>query len=125
MIKFTNYRNIKRHLGKNLYYMLYFYPYVMIFLVLQLYILYPFLQFYRILNDKVAFIVNLRDKGDFIEATYGFTTIVDLSYFKECGEDNDNIKLRYQKRIINESDELNLRTEIEKVYNLYKNISKK
>lgn len=81
-------------------------------------------NFYRILNDKVAFIVNLRDKGDFIEATYGFTTIVDLSYFKECGEDNDNIKLRYQRRIINDSDELNLRTEIEKVYNLYKNISK-
>ena len=81
-------------------------------------------NFYRILNDKVAFIVNLRDKGDFIEATYGFTTIVDLNYFKECGENNDNIKLRYQKRIINESDELNLRTEIEKVYNLYKNISK-
>jgi hypothetical protein len=51
-------------------------------------------NFYRILNDKVAFIVNFRDKGDFIEATYGFTTIVDLSYFKECGEDNDNIKLR-------------------------------
>ena len=81
-------------------------------------------NFYRILNDKVAFIVNLRDKGDFIEATYGFTTIVDLSYFKECGDNNDNIKLRYQKRIINDSDELNLRTEIEKVYNLYKNISK-
>ena len=81
-------------------------------------------NFYRILNDKVAFIVNLRDKGDFIEATYGFTTIVDLNYFKECGEDNDNIKLRCQKRIINDSDELNLRTEIEKVYNLYKNISK-
>ena len=81
-------------------------------------------SFYRCTLEKVAFIVNLKDYGDHIGVTYGFTSIVDQDHLKNYGEDNNDIKLRFYSVIKNEQDKVSVAIEVKKVYDTYLNRSK-
>ena len=63
--------------------------------------------FYRCVAEKVAFILNLKDMGDYIRVVFGFTTVGDAAaeaFLKEHGTDDDDIKLRYLAIIETEAD---------------------
>ena len=81
-------------------------------------------SFYRCTLEKVAFIVNLKDYGDHIGVTYGFTSIVDQDNLKNYGEDISNIKLRFYSVIKNDQDKASVASEIKRVYDTYLNRSK-
>ena len=81
-------------------------------------------SFYRCTLEKVAFIVNLKDYGDHIGVTYGFTSIVDQDHLKNYGEDNNDIKLRFCSVIRNEQDESAVASEIKNIYATYLGKSK-
>ena len=55
--------------------------------------------------DKAAFALNLRDYGTHIRVVYGFTTIPDEDFFRDHGEDDDDIKLRHAAIIRGDEDE--------------------
>ncbi|MBQ8407656.1 MAG: DUF4304 domain-containing protein [Clostridia bacterium] len=81
-------------------------------------------SFYRCTLEKVAFIVNLKDYGDHIGVTYGFTSIVDQDHLKNYGEDNNDIKLRFCSVIKNEQDKIAVANEVKNVYATYLDKSK-
>ena len=81
-------------------------------------------SFYRCTLEKVAFIVNLKDYGDRIGVTYGFTSIVDQDHLKNYGEDNNDIKLRFCSVIKNEQDKIAVANEVKNVYATYLDKSK-
>lgn len=76
-------------------------------------------RFYRCTQEKVAFIVNLKDYGDHIGVTYGFTTIADQDYLRHSGEDDDNIKLRFLSVIKTEQDAIAVASAVKNVYDTY------
>ncbi len=88
--------------------------------------LYDFKQFhfYRYTTEKAAFVLNLKDCGDDIQIAYGFTSIPEEEFFKNHGEDDDNIKLRFLVTISNEKDETLASQAIKNIYNTYCNVSK-
>jgi hypothetical protein len=81
-------------------------------------------SFYRCTLEKVAFIVNLRDRGDHIRVVYGFTSIVDQEHLKNYGEDDDDIKVRFSSVIKTEQDKLTVANEVKAVYDIYVTKSK-
>ena len=81
-------------------------------------------SFYRCTLEKVAFIVNLKDYGDHIGVTYGFTSIVDQDHLRHYGEDNNDIKLRFYSVIRNEQDKIAVASEVKNVYLTYLDKSK-
>lgn len=81
-------------------------------------------NFYHCTVDKVAFIVNLKDYGDCVAVTYGFTSIADPDHLKHYGEDNNDIKLRFSSVIRGEQDKSDVAREVQKVYDTYYNLSK-
>ena len=81
-------------------------------------------SFYRCTLEKVAFIVNLKDYGDNIGVTYGFTSIVDQDYLRSYGEDNSNIKIRFHSVIKTDEDKIAVASEVKRVYDTYLNRSK-
>ena len=81
-------------------------------------------SFYRCTLEKVAFIVNLKDYGDHVSVTYGFTSIVDQDHLKRYGEDNNDIKLRFYSVIRNEQDKIAVASEVKNVYLTYLDKSK-
>ena len=81
-------------------------------------------SFYRPTLEKVAFIINLKDYGDRVIVTYGFTSIVDQDHLRHYGEDNNDIKLRFCSVIKSEQDESAVAREIQIVYDTYLNRSK-
>ena len=80
--------------------------------------------FYRCTLEKVAFIVNLKDYGDHIGVTYGFTSIVDQDHLRYYGEDNRDIKIRFHSVIKTDQDNIAVASEIKRVYDTYLNRSK-
>lgn len=76
-------------------------------------------SFYRFTLDKVAFAVNLKDYGEHIGVTYGFTTVAEGEHFRLYGEDDFNIKLRFYSVIKNESDKNAVADQIKNVYDTY------
>ena len=80
--------------------------------------------FYLCTLEKVAFIVNLKDYGDHIGVTYGFTSIVDLDHLRRYGEDNNDIKVRFRSVIKINQDKMAVANEVKKVYDTYLNRSK-
>ena len=81
-------------------------------------------SFYRCTLEKIAFIVNLKDYGDHVSVTYGFTSIVDQDHLKHYGEDNNDIKLRFCSVIKNEQDLVTVAREMQNVYDTYLGRSK-
>ena len=81
-------------------------------------------SFYRCTLEKVAFIVNLKDYGDHIGVTYGFTSIVDQDHLRHYGEDNSNIKIRFHSVIKTDEDKIAVASEVKRVYDTYLNRSK-
>ena len=80
--------------------------------------------FYLCTLEKVAFIVNLKDYGDHIGVTYGFTSIVDQDHLRHYGEDNSDIKIRFHSVIKTDEDKIAVASEIKRVYDTYLNRSK-
>lgn len=80
--------------------------------------------FYRCTLEKVAFIVNLKDYGDHIGVTYGFTSIAEQDHLKRYGEDNENIKLRFSSVIKTEQDKIAVANAVKNVYDAYSDKSK-
>ena len=81
-------------------------------------------SFYRTTLEKVAFIVNLKDYGDHIGVTYGFTSIVDQDHLRHYSEDNSNIKIRFHSVIKTDEDKIAVASEVKRVYDTYLNRSK-
>ena len=81
-------------------------------------------SFYRPTLDKVAFIVNLKDYGDHIGVTYGFTSIIDQEFLRHYGEDNSDIKIRFYSVIRTDQDKTSVANEVKRVYDTYLNRSK-
>ncbi len=81
-------------------------------------------SFYRCTLEKVAFIVNLKDYGDHIGVTYGFTSVADQDRLKHYGEDNDNIKLRFSSVIKTEHDRISVASQVKNIYDTYLDKSK-
>ena len=81
-------------------------------------------NFYKKLKDKVAFIINLKDYGDYIKVLFGFASYVDDEYFKKYGEDFENIEFRFQYILRDYNDELRLKKIIKNIYDEYFNINK-
>ena len=81
-------------------------------------------SFYRPTLEKVAFIVNLKDYGDHIGVTYGFTSIVDQEHLRHYSEDNSNIKIRFHSVIKTDEDKIAVASEVKRVYDTYLNRSK-
>lgn len=81
-------------------------------------------SFYRCTLEKVAFIVNLKDYGDHIGVTYGFTSIIDQDHLRHYGEDNSNIKIRFHSVIKTDEDKIAVASEVKRVYDTYLNRSK-
>ena len=76
-------------------------------------------SFYRYTLEKVAFIVNLVDRGDRIDVTYGFTTVTDRNFLIQYCESNSNIKLRFRSVIKTEQDIVTVAKEVQSVYDTY------
>lgn len=76
-------------------------------------------NFYRRTNANVAFIVNLEDLGDYIDITYGFTTISDNTFFEDHGEDNDTIKIRFHNILKEDKDEADIVNKISEIFHLH------
>lgn len=76
-------------------------------------------NFYRRTNANVAFIVNLEDLGDYIDITYGFTTISDNTFLEEHGEDNDTIKIRFHNIFKEDKDEEYIVNKISEIFHLH------
>ena len=81
-------------------------------------------HFYRRTADKAAFAMNLRDYGTHIRVVYGFTTIPDEDFFRDHGEDDDNIKLRHAAIIRGDEDEAEAARSIQAVFEQYRHTSK-
>lgn len=81
-------------------------------------------NFYRNTNEKAFFIINLRDCGESIKVTYGFSAISDEEFLKNYGENDCDIKLRYTVTIKNETDEETAASEIKRIFDLYCSVSK-
>jgi len=81
-------------------------------------------NFYRCTAEKTAFIVNLRDHGEYINVTYGFTSVANEDFLKKYGEDDDDIKLRFRSVIRNEQDETDIASAVKKVYDTYSDKTK-
>lgn len=84
-------------------------------------------HFYRCTREKVAFIVNLIDRGDHIGITYGFTSVADqdaVNYLKRAGEDDECIKLRFCSIIRQEQDRITAANEVKNIYDTYLDQSK-
>ncbi|MBQ2809380.1 MAG: DUF4304 domain-containing protein [Clostridia bacterium] len=81
-------------------------------------------HFYRYTTEKVAFILNLKDIGDYVQITYGYTSIADEEFLRSNGEDDDNIKVRFSVVVRSEIDEAIAFDMIKNVYDTYRNSSK-
>lgn len=84
-------------------------------------------HFYRPAKQKVAFVLNLKDMGEYIRVVFGFTTIGDEAaetFLKEHGTDDDDIKLRYLSTIENEADAENATAKIQDILALHGGCSK-
>ena len=88
--------------------------------------LYDFKQFhfYRPTTEKAAFVLNLYDRGDSMEVTYGFTSIPDAQFLSNHGEDDSDIKLRFSATVTNEEDEAAVSRAIKDIYDTYSQTSK-
>ena len=76
-------------------------------------------NFYRYTSEKVAFIVNLKDFGEYIQIVYGFTSVADDDYFQKHGEDDSDIKLRYCAVIKTEQDEETVASMVKNIFDTY------
>jgi len=84
-------------------------------------------HFYRCAADKVAFIVNLKDMGDYIRVVFGFTTVTDAesaAFLKNHGIDDDDIKLRYLATIETDADAEHTTAQIRDILALHGGCSK-
>ncbi len=76
-------------------------------------------RFYRNTGERVFFIVNLKDFGEYVKATYGFSVISDEEFLKSYGENDCDITLRYTAVIKDETDEEAAAGEIQRIFDLY------
>ena len=80
------------------------------------------LRFWKVLTDKTAFIVNLRDLPDGVGVVYGvistavFWTEDDWDYFRKVGQEDDFINLRCGLEIREEANEAAARSAITELY---------
>ena len=63
----------------------------------------------------------MKDYGDHIGVTYGFTSIVDQDHLRHYGEDNSDIKIRFHSVIKTDQDKIAVASEIKRVYDANKN----
>ena len=83
------------------------------------------LRFWKVLTDKTAFIVNLRDLPNGIGVVYGvisttvFWTDEDWDFFRTVGQEDDFINLRCGLEIREEADEAAARNAITELYREY------
>ena len=81
-------------------------------------------NFYRNTTENTAFVLNFKDFGEYIGVTYGFTSISEEDFFKNHGEYDYDIKLRFAVVIRDKSDEESAASAIKNIFDLYCNISK-
>ena len=80
-------------------------------------------NFYRYTTEKSAFILNLKDLGDNISVTYGFTSIPDEEVLQKRGVADSDIKLRFSAVVADDA-EKTAASEIQKVFEMYQHLSK-
>lgn len=89
----------------------------------------PF-HFYKILTDKTAFIVNLKECPHGVGVVYGVIstavlwTEADWDFFRQHGESDENCNLRFYREICSENDEKAMNEAIEALYQEYLHIDK-
>ena len=81
------------------------------------------LHFYRVMSDRVAFILNVSDMGDSIRVVYGFTEIPDVESVAAHKHMDHEIRLRHVAVIRTKEDEIAAEETIRRIFEAYQNTS--
>ncbi len=81
------------------------------------------LNFYRVMSDRVAFILNVYDMGDSIRVVYGFTEIRDMEYVVTHKHMDHEIRLRHIAVIRTKEEEIAAEENIRRIFDTYRNTS--
>lgn len=81
------------------------------------------MNFYRVMSDRVAFILNVYDMGDSIRVVYGFTEIRDMEYVAAHKHMDHEIRLRHVAIIRTKEEEIAAEENIRRIFDTYRNTS--
>ena len=80
-------------------------------------------MFYKLINDRTAFVLNVSDAGDCIQVVYGFTEVRNVEYFTTHTLSDTDILLRHVAIIRTEEDEAAAAEKIRLVFDKYQSTS--